>query len=208
MSSSIVFIHGLWMNGMDMTVLEHRFKKAGYSSSRFRYKSINATPVNNAHKLTEVINQIKSDQIHFVCHSLGGLVLRHCLDLHPLNKPGNIVMLGTPNQTSSAAKTFSGWPGGSLLLGKSIDNGLLGPLPAWSGKQNIGVVAGDLRFGLGLIVPNIPTPSDGTVAIEETRLDGIRDHITLHVSHFGLLISKETFIQTKHFIEHAQFIHT
>ncbi len=208
MSSSIVFIHGLWMNGIDMTLLQNRFKKAGYSSSRFRYKSINTTPVDNAHKLAEYINQIESDQIHFVCHSLGGLVLRHCLNLHPLDKPGNIVMLGTPNQTSIAAKTLSSWPGGSLLLGKSVDNGLLGPLPAWSGKQNIGVVAGDLRLGMGLIIPNIPTPSDGTVSVAETRLAGMRDHITLHASHFGLLLSKETFIQAKHFIELTEFFHT
>lgn len=206
MASSIVFIHGLWMNGMDISLLEHRFKKSGYATSRFRYKSISDTPINNANKLAEHIDSIKSDQIHFVCHSLGGLILRQCLHLHPLDKPGKVVMLGTPNQTSFAAKELSHWSIGNVLLGKSIKDGLLGPLPSWTGKQELGVIAGDVRFGMGLIIPNIPRPSDGTVAVEETRLDGMRDHITLHVSHFGLLFSKNTFIQSRHFIEHARFI--
>jgi hypothetical protein len=196
------------MNGMDMTLLSSRFKKHGYSTSRFRYPSVKQTPRNNAHRLAEYINCVKSDRVHIVCHSLGGLVLRHCLDLHPSNKIGNIVMLGTPNQTSAAAKTLTAWPGGRLLLGKSIDNGLLGPLPDWSGNQKIGIIAGDLRIGMGLLIPNIPRPGDGTVAIKETRLPGMSDHITLPVSHFGLLFSKQVFEQTRHFIEHAHFIHT
>ncbi len=207
MSSIIIFVHGLWMSGMDMSLLEHRFKKTGYSTSRFRYKSISDTPIVNANKLVDHIGSINSDQIHFVCHSLGGLVLRHCLHLYPLEKPGKIVMLGAPNKTSLAAKKLTHWPGGSRLLGKSIIDGLLGPLPSWTGKQELGVIAGDLRFGMGLIIPNIPRPSDGTVSVEETRIDGMQDHITLHVSHFGLLLSKRTFLQTKHFIEHSHFLH-
>jgi hypothetical protein len=195
------------MNGMDMSLLQHRFKNCGYATSRFQYKSIGDTPIVNANKLVDHIASINSDQIHFVCHSLGGLVLRHCLHLYPLEKPGKIVMLGAPNKTSRAAKELSNWPGGSFLLGKSTNDGLLGPLPKWTGKQSLGVIAGDLRFGMGLIIPNIPRPSDGTVSVEETRLEGMQDHITLHVSHFGLLLSKRAFLQTKHFIEHAQFQH-
>ena len=207
-NETVVFVHGLWMNGMDMSLLEYRFKNCGYSTSRFRYKSISNTPINNAKRLADHIDLITSDQIHFVCHSLGGLIFRHYLHLHPLNKAGKIIMLGTPNQASIAAKTLSHWPGGTKLLGKSIKEGLLGPLPCWTGKQELGVIAGDLRLGLGLIIPNIPRPNDGTVSVEETRLEGMQDHITLHVSHFGLLFSKEAFIQTRHFIEHAHFIRT
>lgn len=192
---------------MDMFLLEHRFKKSGYATSRFRYKSIGDTPLDNATKLAVHINSISTDHIHFVCHSLGGLVLRHCLHLTPLDKPGKIVMLGTPNQTSHAAKTLSHWPGGARLLGKSLKDGLLGPLPSWTGKQELGVIAGNLRLGMGLIIPNIPKPNDGTVAVEETRLDGMKDHIQLPVSHFGMLLSSKVFKQTTHFLSHGEFTH-
>ena len=106
MPNTIIFIHGLWMNGMDMSLLEHRFKQSSYTTSRFRYKSINKEPIENATKLAEHIETVKSEQIHFVCHSLGGLILRHCLDLYNLKNPGRIVMLGTPNQTGEAARKF------------------------------------------------------------------------------------------------------
>ena len=64
-----------------------------------------------------------------------------------------------------------------MLLGKAITAGLLGLLPAWRNKHVLGVIAGDSRLGMGLIIPNIPKPNDGTVAVEETRLAGMRDHI-------------------------------
>ncbi|MCZ6804981.1 MAG: alpha/beta hydrolase [Proteobacteria bacterium] len=78
-NETLIFIHGLWMNGMDMSLIEHRFKKDGFTTSRFHYKSVSDTSIDNARKLTDHINTISADQIHFVCHSLGGLVLRQCL---------------------------------------------------------------------------------------------------------------------------------
>lgn len=60
---------------------------------------------------------------------------------------------------------------------------------------------------MGLIIPDIPRPNDGTVAVDETKLEGTQDHITLHASHFGLLISAQTFQQIIHFIDHGAFQH-
>ena len=105
MSSSIIFIHGLFMNGTDMSLLRYRFKKNGYNTFQFSYKSTRYTPFQNAQKLSEFIELIQSKKIYFVCHSLGGIILRHYLSLYPARDLGNIVMLGTPNQTSIVAKT-------------------------------------------------------------------------------------------------------
>ena len=114
-------------------------------------------------------------------------------------------MLGTPNQTSCAANTLRQWPGGGYLLGNSLENGLLGPLPEWDSNIPLGVIAGDFRFGMGLIIPGIPRPNDGTVSVEETKLEGMQDHLILHASHFGLLVSKSTFRQTLIFFENGEF---
>ncbi len=55
MSSTIIFIHGLFMNGTDMSLLRYRFKKSGYNTFQFSYKSTQHTPLENAHKLSEFI---------------------------------------------------------------------------------------------------------------------------------------------------------
>jgi pimeloyl-ACP methyl ester carboxylesterase len=207
MSSSIIFIHGLFMNGTDMSLLRYRFRKSGYNTYQFSYKSTKNTPFQNAQKLSEFIDLVQSKKIHFVCHSLGGIVLRHYLSLYPTRELSNIVMLGTPNQTSVVAKTLIRWSLGKKLLGGSVENGLTGILPPWDNKQKLGIVAGYFPVGSELLSPIIKNPNDGTVSIEETRLRGSEDHITLRCSHLGLLFSKKAFLQTKHFLEHSSFIH-
>ncbi len=194
------------MTGVDMLLLQKRFNKDGYATERFRYRSTSCSPVENSHRLAGMLDSTTADSIHFICHSLGGLILRHYLNLYPSAKPGRVVMLGTPNKTCQAAKTLSGWPGGSFLLGKSTCQGLLGPLPEWNAKQELGIIAGDMHLGLGRLIPGIPRPGDGTVSVDETRLEGMRDHITIHASHGGLLISRKAFAQARHFIRHGRFM--
>jgi len=208
MSSSILFIHGLFMNGMDMSLLRYRFKKSGYNTFQFSYKSTQHTPLENAHKLSEFICSIQSRKIHIVCHSLGGLVLRHYLNLYPAKNLGNIVMLGTPNEASIFAYKLLELKIGKKLLGKSIVNGLTGKLPKWDNKYKLGIIAGNFRLVYRLISPIIKSANDGIVSVEETKLDGSIDHITLKLSHtFGLLFSIKAFQQTKYFLEHSSFIH-
>ena len=207
MSSSIIFIHGLFMNGTDMSLLRYRFKKNGYNTFQFSYKSTRYTPFQNAQKLSEFIELIQSKKIYFVCHSLGGIILRHYLSLYPSRNLGNVVMLGTPNQISIIAKTLTRWSLGRKLLGRSVENGLTGILPPWDSKQKLGIIAGYFPVGSEILSPIIKNPNDGTVSIEETRLHGSEDHITLRCSHLGLLFSKKVFLQTKHFLENSSFIH-
>ncbi len=192
---------------MDMQLMERRFKESGYTVARFKYNSTELSPSDNAEKLAEFVSAIESDRLHFVCHSLGGLVLRHFISKHKINRLGRSVMLGTPNQPSSAASTLKNWPFASSLLGNSLENGLSGTVPPWNTDYDLGVIAGDMRFGMGILIPDIPKPNDGTVSVCETKLDGLKDHIVLHVSHFGLLVSKGVFIQTEYFLKHGEFRH-
>lgn len=205
MSEHIVLIHGLWMNGWDMGLLQYRFRRAGYATTRFKYDSTGYSPAENAGRLAILMNTLEAEHIHFICHSLGGLILRQYLARFPRARPGRTVMLGTPNNTSQAARIVASWPGGPRLLGKSTAQGLLGPLPAWPGGRALGVIAGALCLGAGMILTALPKPNDGAVAVAETRLAGMSDHITLPVSHAGLLLSKRVFRQTRHFIENACF---
>ncbi len=189
-----------------MSLLMHRFADAGYTPHRFHYPSVRGTVADNAERLATFLNDNNLNSAHLVCHSLGGLVVRQYLAGNPEAAIKRVVMIGTPNKASRAASILKEWPGGHWLLGNSLENGLLGPLPDWDPEINLGVIAGDLRFGIGVLIPGIPKPNDGTVTVAETMLDGMQDHVVVHASHFGLLISSTAFEHCRHFIEHGCFL--
>lgn len=205
---TVVLVHGLWVNGMEMGLLRRRLQDAGYRTRRFSYASMLNSPFENAMDLNQFAAKLKSESIHFVCHSLGGIVIRHLFYHFPWQRPGRVVTLGAPHNGSSAAAGLSRHVLSRILLGKSIQHGLLGGLPPWPGSHELGSIAGVTRLGLGLLIPGIPQPSDGTVAVAETRLAGMADHIEVPAGHSSLLISKQAFRQTCCFLQTGRFDHS
>lgn len=201
---AVVLIHGLWVNGVDMSLLRHRLKK-DFVTYQFSYNSVTSDPAENAEKLQYFLSTINENTIHFVAHSLGGLVVRYLFHKYPQQKPGRIVTLGTPHNQSHSAHRLSGFLPTRWLLGKSIDNGLLGEMPTWEGQRDLGSVAGTFRFGMGVIIPDLPEPNDGTVAVEETRLENMKGHCIFHLSHFGLLLSTKVSNAVVKFLKDGKF---
>ncbi len=192
------------MNGMDMCLLRYRLG-GNYDTFQFSYNSVRYTPAENARRLNCFVSDINSKVIHFVGHSLGGLVIRHLFDLFPQQTPGRIVTLGSPHNQSHAAKMMSSFALTRMLLGSSIENGLLGTMPDWKEERELGSIAGTLRFGMGIIVPGLPRPNDGTVSVEETRLKGMKDHMSLPLSHFGLVVSQRSYEAVVCFLREGKF---
>jgi hypothetical protein len=83
-----------------------------------------------------------------------------------------------------------------------------GAVPPWSGARDLGVIAGRLAFGFGLLLGSLPRPNDGTVAVDETKLEGTKDHIVLKVSHTAMLLSRGVAVQAAHFLRHGRFDHS
>lgn len=194
------------MNGLDMSVLRKRLDYAGYETCRFSYHSVRSTPVENALALQTFSETVKSPVIHYVCHSLGGLIVRHLFYNYPQRAPGRVVTLGTPHNASSTAGALARFAPARVLFGRSTHQGLLGNVPPWRGTHEIGVIAGTVRFGLGLLVPGIPAPNDGSVAVSETLLSGMADHITVASSHTGMLFSKVVAKQIIYFLRNGHFL--
>jgi pimeloyl-ACP methyl ester carboxylesterase len=198
---AVVLIHGLWMNGVDMSLLKHRLSKY-FITYQFSYNSTACDSIENADKLNEFVSKIEANTIHFVAHSLGGLVLRHLFSLHPSQQPGRVVTLGTPHKYSHSASQLSKFASTRFLLGKSIQNGLMGEVPKWNETRELASIAGNFRFGMGVIIPGLVQPNDGTVAVIETLMERMSVHMVFHVSHFGLLLSSKvsdavvSFLQT------------
>lgn len=204
-AETIVLVPGLWMNAWGMNLLERRFRAAGYGVVDYSYPSISRSPRENAADLAGVVGGIDSPAVHFVCHSLGGLLARHLFHDFPAQRPGRVVTLGTPHGPSRSAGRMHRFAPGRLLLGRSVEEGLLGNVPPWAARHELGSVAGSLGLGLGRIFPGLPRPNDGTVTVEETRLEGMADHAVLPVSHFGMLLSPRVAGACLDFIRRGRF---
>lgn len=206
---TVVLVHGLWMHGVVMTYLRWRMKHCGYHSSSFSYRSVRLTLTENARRLARYCRDVRADRLHFVGHSLGGLVILRFLEDMADDRVGRIVLVGSPCSGSFSAERLASLPGGRAALGRSVPEWLAAPhSPALLGYE-IGGIAGSLRVGLGrLISPDLPRPNDGVVTVAESRLPEMRDHVVLPVSHSGMLLSGGVGRQACHFLRHGHFLKT
>jgi pimeloyl-ACP methyl ester carboxylesterase len=203
---AVVVLHGLWMPGFDTRLICRRVAAAGFATHAFRYRSVRRGLEENAARLHEFASRLPNETVHFVGHSLGGVLILCMLARYDFTRAGRVVCLGSPLAGSGTAAVLRRWPGGRAVLGKSICELLdCGGLPPWSGRCEVGVIAGDLPLGAGRFVHVFDGPNDGTVAVAETRLAGARDHVVLPVSHFALLWSGAAHRQIIAFLRDGRF---
>ncbi|WP_455199633.1 esterase/lipase family protein [Kaarinaea lacus] len=188
---TVVLIHGIWMTGLDMSLLRHRLKQCGFNPVQFSYPTMRCNLKDNAAKLQRFVQKLDVDTVHFVAHSLGGLLLRQFFHDYPNQRPGRVVTLGTPHTGSLVARRMGSNPFGRMLLGQSFSHGLRGDVPAWMADRELAVFAGRVSVGAGRLVQQLPRPNDGTVAVEETVLPGMDRHQVFDTTHMGLLFSEE-----------------
>lgn len=208
MREVVVTLHGLWMTGLEMALLRSRLRDCGYTVRPFSYHSLWLSPSENARRLARFVDGIDADVVHFVAHSLGGLVLLHLFEQAPLQRPGRVLLLGTPVSGSAAAQHVSNWPVlRHLLLGRSLERGLLGGAPRWKEARELGMVAGT-RGGLGmgsLSGAGLVAPHDGTVSLQETRATWIDAHLSVPHGHFGMLYSRSVTEVACRFLRYGAF---
>lgn len=202
-----ILVHGLWMRGLALTVIRRRIEADGsLRAVFFSYPTIVGSMSDHVRRLIDWARAHPSDRLHFVGHSLGGLVILRALQVTDDLPPGRAVLLGTPLQGSRTAQRFARLPFGRALLGSALAEECIEWSPReWSGRREIGVIAGSMGVGIGRVLGNLADAHDGTVTVEETRLPGAKDHIVLAASHTGLLLSAEAAEQTRYFLENGRF---
>jgi pimeloyl-ACP methyl ester carboxylesterase len=156
--------------------------------------------------LLSFVRSLETSAVHFVGHSLGGLVIYRFFERYPDQLPGRVVFLGTPCRESRAAVQAGRSRFVSALMGPSVADELLRPRERrWSFGRALGIIAGSQSIGLGQFLAGFDEECDGTVAVSETRLTGSADHITLPVSHMGMLVSPRVAQETGFFLANGRF---
>jgi pimeloyl-ACP methyl ester carboxylesterase len=203
----VILVHGLWVHGALMALLRRRIARCGYRTLTYSYPSMRFTLTENAERLARYCRDIGAARLHFVGHSLGGLVVLRMLERAAELRIGRIVLAGTPCAGSCAARCLVRLPAGRALLGHSLCEWLGCEQPLPPSRHDIGVIAGSLGIGLGrLVARELERPNDGVVSVAETRLPQMRDHIVLNVNHSGMLFSRAVVRQICEFIRRGAFI--
>ncbi|HWP94759.1 MAG TPA: alpha/beta hydrolase [Gammaproteobacteria bacterium] len=199
----VVFVHGLWMTGHELFLLRRRVARAGFATFRFRYRSLDHSLERNAAVLAAFVRALDVPRVHFVGHSLGGLVILRALQAFADLPPGRVVLLGAPVRGSKVAARAVRSPLTRWLIGAAA-GALVTGVPPTCPEREVGVIAGTLPLGVGLLFGGPARPHDGTVAVEEARLDGAPVK-SLPVTHTSLLVSPAVARETIRFLKEGMF---
>ncbi len=204
---TVVLVHGLWVRGWIMTLLGLQLRRCGFHTIIFSYPSVRAPLSQNALLLSRFVASIAAPRIHFVGHSLGGLLALQMLAEHPEPRTGRVVLMGSPYHASYAASKLARITPGRWLIGRSMGQWLEQKTPACPHQHEVGSIAGYMSLGIGKLLGGLPHPNDGVVAVEETRLPAASDHVVLNVSHTGMLFSAGVARQVCAFLRQGYFLH-
>lgn len=209
---SVIFVHGLGRTSASMETLASRVEDAGYQVINFGYPSTSESIEQLTERLSAEVERScgeERDHVHFVTHSMGGVLVRNYLSLGDPQHEGRVVMLSPPNQGSEIIDAFSDSPRVRSILGPAA-------MQLGTGEDGIAKQLGPVRFSLGVIMGDrslsplgswlIPGPDDGKVAVDRAAVEGAVDFIVLHATHTFIMNRRDVAEEVLNFLEHGRFI--
>ncbi len=212
-NESVILLHGLGDVKLSMLKLESALKEEGYTTKNIGYSTTGETIESLAEKeLSKVIEQYKKigfKKIHFVTHSMGGLIVRYYLQDHTLPTGSRIVMLSPPNHGSEVADHFQESKFYKIIVGEvgqelATDSKILLELKPI--VPEVGIIAGN-KSSNTYFSKIIPGEDDGRVAVDNTKLTEMKDFIVVPSTHLTIKYNNEVIKQTVFFLKNGKFKH-
>jgi hypothetical protein len=209
----VILLHGLARTAFSMQRMERMLETNGYAVANVDYPSRDYTievlaPMAIGDGLDRCKKNADVSTIHFVTHSLGGILVRVYLADNTIPNLGRVVMLAPPNQGSIAVDEMVRIPGFDWLngpagyqLGKGAESV---PLRLGVPDFDFAVIAGDRTID-PITSAVLPNPDDGRVSVSDTRLEGMRDFAVVHVSHAMIMQDRQVFRLVRYFLTHGSF---
>ena len=194
-----------------MAILVSRLENAGFRVINFGYPSRSEPIEALVERLESEVGQCcisEAETVHFVTHSMGGVLVRSYLSQRPEAHQGRVVMLSPPSQGSEIIDAFSD----SDLL-----RSILGPAALLLGTDSAGIAnqLEPVRFSLGVITGTrsldpigswlIPGPDDGKVGVDRAAVEGAADFIALPATHTFIMNRSDVAEEVVHFLRNGRF---
>lgn len=214
-AEGVVLLHGLARSAASMKRMEEALEEAGYVVLNKGYRSREAViAVLSEEAVGEALRDPLFEgveRIHFVTHSLGGILVRDYFSRHKDPRLGRVVMLGPPNAGSEVVDELQDWRAFQWLNGPAGQQ--LG-----TGEDSVPVQLGPVDFELGVIAGTrsinwinsfmIDGSDDGKVSVENSRIEGMAGHIAMPVTHPGMMRNRKVIEQTLEFLRNGRFAET
>jgi hypothetical protein len=212
-AARVILLHGMGRSCRSMSKMADRLSDEGYSVVNLDYPSTGADiQTLSSGIVAETVQTCRTKNpetpIHFVTHSLGGILVRHYLQNHSLPPGSRVVMLSPPNRGSEIADLLKDFflyrwimgPAGQQLgtSAEALPN-RLGPVDV-----PVGIVTGDHSLEPWFST-RVPGPDDGKVSVASARLPEMTDFLVVHRSHGFIMNGPEVIEQTSHFLKHGMF---
>ncbi len=211
LNECVILLHGFGDIKLSMSFLESECRKRGYTTFNIGYSTVGETIGSLSEKLLrDLIEDCKNkgfSKIHFVTHSMGGLIVRFFLQNNKLPECSRIVMLSPPNQGTEVADFFKTnifykIIAGQIGLELCTDSDIIRNLK----ELNIefGVIAGNKSFN-PFFSEIIPGADDGRISVDNTKLDEMSDFLIVNDSHLTIKHRPEVSEQMVYFLQNGKF---
>jgi triacylglycerol lipase len=210
----VIILHGIARTKWSMSKLDKYLAERGYKTVNMDYPSTSKSIEHIAERyVSKSVDQCKEgqvDKIHFVTHSMGGIVVRQYLQANSLPEGSRLVMLSPPNQGSEVTDYLKDfflyqWITGPAGQQLGTDNESL-PNNLKPVGIEVGVISGDksLNPWFSSVVTG---PDDGTVSIAEVQLKEMADFIVVDSTHTFIMRDPLVHQQVFHFLQNGEFNH-
>ncbi len=210
----VILLHGLARTNSSMNSMEKALASAGYQTINLDYpsrkKTIESIVAEEVAEAITLCNGTEAIQIHFVTHSMGGIIVRYAMKKEKPVNLGRVVMLSPPNQGSVIAdklkdrklyQWLNGSAGQDLAVGADSLHDRLGPV-----DYPVGVITGNRHAVFDAwFASMIPGDDDGKVSVEEARVDGMTDFLVVPKTHPFIMNADKVIAQTIYFLRHGSF---
>lgn len=210
----VVLIHGFGRSKVAMWQLYIELCMAGYDIESIGYSSFTKSIDEIKATVFAQINTIafhKYEKIHFVGHSLGGLLCRAYLDRYRVQNLGNVVLIGSPNGGTELVDSYKkewwfDYAGPTAKVLGTDKNSF--PKSLKKPYYPVGVIAGVVTTQMDMIEEAFDGEHDGMVSVESTKIEGMSDFIKIKTNHSMMRYDDEVASQTIYFLQKSSFYET